>query len=72
MGVAYILTRKEPERSLETVRPVKSITKVWPKTAMPTARLSIRKTVIPDSFGMLAFTSVITTSIASGKARQKI
>ena len=71
IGVAYSRTRKEPARSLDTVSVVNSMTNSWPNTAMPAHRFWIWNTVMPDSRGMLVSTSVITTSMTSGKARQK-
>lgn len=72
MGLAYILTRNAPLLSLDTFRAVKSMIKVCPKIAIPPAKLSILKIVMPDSGGMLSLTKVMTISIIIGNPRQNI
>ena len=48
------------------------MTNMSPKTAIPPARLSIRKSVIPASFGIEALTTDMMISMTIGNAAQKI
>ena len=72
IGVAKSLIRKDPLLSFAIVIAVKSITKVCPNMIIPPIRLSILNIVIPASFGIDEFTSVITISITIGNAMQNI